>query len=65
MFAIQYKKEGAHLDSIWSCDWGRLRLGETPGQVVWSSHVLLVLYVDQFSCFQVFEFMCELSVSFS
>ena len=25
MFSVETKKEGAHTDSIWSCDWGRKR----------------------------------------
>ena len=31
MFSVETKKEGAHTDSIWSCDWGRLRLGDVQG----------------------------------
>jgi hypothetical protein len=31
MFSVQCKKEGAHSDSIWSCDWGRVSVGDEPG----------------------------------
>ena len=32
MYALSVKKENAHSDCIWSCDWGRLTIGsQTEG----------------------------------